>query len=132
MTSGDAPNGSTLNYTEHKLGILSLIIGKDLKNTNTAINNQPNQFRLHQNYPNPFNPTTSIRYDIPQSSQITIKVYDILGKEVFSFNEYKLAGSYEVKFDGSNLASGMYFYSIKAETSQRDVFTETKKKVLLK
>ncbi|KXK45749.1 MAG: 5'-nucleotidase domain-containing protein [Chlorobi bacterium OLB5] len=114
MTSGDAPNGSMINYTEHKRGILSLITGKDLKNTNTAINNQPNQFRLHQNYPNPFNPTTSIKYDIPKSSQVTIKVYDILGKEVFSYNEYKLAGSYEVKFDGSNLASGMYFYLLKS------------------
>lgn len=82
---------------------------------------------LHQNYPNPFNPTTYIRYDIPQSSQVTIKVYDILGKEVFSFNEYKQAGSYEVQFDGTNFASGMYFYSLEANG-----YKDVKKMVLLK
>ena len=63
---------------------------------------------------------------------ITIKMYDLLGKGVFSVNEYKQAGSYEVKFDDSNLAIGIYFYTINTETSQRDVFTETKKMVLLK
>ncbi|KXK55077.1 MAG: 5'-nucleotidase [Chlorobi bacterium OLB5] len=134
MTQQDAPNGSMINYTEHKLGILSLITGKDLKNTSTAINNQPNQFRLYQNYPNPFNPTTSIKYEMPKNVQVTIKVYDILGKEVFSYSEYKLAGSYEVKFDGSNLASGMYFYKlVVGDNSNNGVrYTETKKMVLLK
>ncbi|KXK52269.1 MAG: PKD repeat protein [Chlorobi bacterium OLB5] len=127
MTQGDAPNSNMVNYTEHKLGILSLITGQDLKNTSSAINNQPSQFRLHQNYPNPFNPTTSIRYDIPQSAYVTIKVYDILGKEVFSYKEYKPAGSYEVKFDGSNLASGMYFYSLEANG-----YKDVKKMVLIK
>jgi hypothetical protein len=98
----------------------------------------PNRYELFQNFPNPFNPTTSISYDIPKAAQVTIKIYDLLGKEVFSLSEYKQAGSYEVKFDGSNLASGMYFYTIKAETFQlssqsgRDVFTDTKKMVLLK
>ncbi len=87
---------------------------------------------ISQNYPNPFNPTTNIRYEIPRNAEVTIKIYDLLGKEVFNLNEYKQAGSYEVKFDGSNLASGMYFYSIKAETSQRDVFTDVKKMILLK
>ncbi len=84
-------------------------------------------FNLFQNFPNPFNPTTSIKYEIPKNAQVTLKVYDILGKEVFSLNEYKLAGSYEVKFDGSNLASGMYFY--KFETNG---YKDVKKMVLLK
>lgn len=132
MISGDVLNGSIINYTEHKMGILSLITGNDIKNNNTATSNQPSQFRLHQNYPNPFNPVTSIRYDIPKNAHITIKVYDILGKEVFSHSEYKLAGIYEVKFDGSNLASGLYFYTLKAEVSLQAFFIDTKKMVLLK
>ncbi|HAX49918.1 MAG TPA: hypothetical protein DCX92_13125, partial [Bacteroidetes bacterium] len=78
------------------------------------------------------------KYDIPRDANVSIKIYDLLGREVFNINEYKTAGSYEVLFDGSNLASGLYLYSIKAETSQlssqsgRDVFTETKKMVLVK
>jgi len=92
----------------------------------------PESFKLFQNYPNPFNPTTNIKFAIPRDANVSIKIYDVTGKEVFSVNEYKSAGSYELMFDGSNLASGLYFYSIKAETSQRDVFTETKKMVLIK
>ncbi len=87
----------------------------------------PGEFILYQNYPNPFNPTTSIKYEIPKNAEVTIKIFDILGKEVFSINEYKQAGSYEVKFDGSNLASGMYFYSLEANG-----FKDVKKMVLLK
>ncbi len=142
MVSQDAQNGSNVNYTSHKLDLLSMITGENLRNHSYTTNNQPRQYKLHQNYPNPFNPVTSIKYDIPLLRGVdaeggrgvffTIKIYDLLGKEVFSLNEYKQAGSYEVKFDGSNLASGMYFYSIKAETSQRDAFTDTKKMVLLK
>lgn len=127
MTQSDAPNGSMVNFTEHKIGILSLITGKDLKNTNSITNNEPNQFRLYQNYPNPFNPTTSIKYEIPKNAQVIIKVYDILGKEIFSNNKYNLAGSYEVKFNGNNLASGMYFYSLEVNG-----YKDTKKMVLIK
>ncbi len=87
----------------------------------------PFEFELLQNYPNPFNPTTSIRYEIPKNAEVTLKIYDLLGKEVFSLNEYKQAGSYELKFDGSNLASGMYFYSL-----ETNGFKDVKKMVLLK
>ena len=89
-------------------------------------------FLLFQNYPNPFNPTTNIQFGIPKDANVSIRIYDLLGREVFSVSEFKQAGSYEMMFDGSNLASGLYFYSIKAETSQRDVYTETKKMVLIK
>ena len=95
----------------------------------------PKEIVLKQNYPNPFNPFTTIKYEIPKDAEITIKVYDLLGREVFSFNEYKKAGSYEVKFDGSNLASGMYLYSfevIDPSTGTRRIYLETKKMVLIK
>jgi len=98
----------------------------------TAVNDpQPNiisGFKLSQNYPNPFNPTTIISYQIPSESKVVLKVYNILGGEVATLvNENKAAGSYSVQFNGSSLASGVYFYQIKAGN-----FVDTKKLVLLK
>ncbi len=88
----------------------------------------PTAYALLQNYPNPFNPTTSISFSIPKSSLVTIKVYDILGKEIaLLLNEQKDAGNYKVSFDASKLSSGVYFYSIHANG-----FTATKKMVLMK
>ena len=92
-------------------------------------------FNLSQNYPNPFNPTTTIRYSIPSNKeyhsvpqQVSLRVFDILGREVATLvNEEKSAGSYEVKFDGSSLTSGVYFYQLKVES-----YTATKKLLLLK
>lgn len=94
----------------------------------------PLNFKLPQNYPNPFNPSTSIRFDIPIAGKITMNVYDILGRAVYSLSEHKTAGSYELKFDGSNLASGMYIYSIEVfqDGSSTAKFRDTKKMVLLK
>ncbi len=80
------------------------------------------------NYPNPFNPSTDIKYSIPKDVNVKITVYNIAGEEVIILvNEYKSAGNYSVKFDGTNLASGIYFYRIKAGD-----FTDTKKMVLIK
>jgi len=91
-------------------------------------NQLPTEFILNQNYPNPFNPTTKISWQSPVGSHQTLKVYDILGKEVATLvNEEKPAGSYEVIFDSANLSSGTYFYSLRAG----DIF-ETKSMVLLK
>jgi carboxypeptidase T len=92
-------------------------------------NEFPKMFALGQNYPNPFNPVTVIKYQLPIQSYVTIRVYDILGKEIATLvnNERKSGGYYEVKFDGSNLASGMYFYKIEAGT-----FSDTKKMILIK
>ncbi|MGB8318755.1 MAG: DUF5107 domain-containing protein [Ignavibacteriaceae bacterium] len=85
-------------------------------------------FRLYQNYPNPFNPVTVIKYQIPQSGLVTLKVYDILGKEVESLvNKIMNAGHYDIKFNGSNLPSGIYFYQLKINN-----YTATKKLILLK
>jgi len=88
----------------------------------------PNEFGLEQNYPNPFNPATTIKYLIPQLSNVVIKVIDILGNEIATLvNEEKPAGSYEVEFNATGLPSGIYFYRLQAGS-----FVETKKMVLMK
>ena len=88
----------------------------------------PSHYVLSQNYPNPFNPSTTIKYELPKASQVTLSVFDILGREVSVLaNERKNAGVHEVKFDGSNLASGVYFYRIQAGD-----FIQTKRLLLLK
>lgn len=88
----------------------------------------PNQSELKQNYPNPFNPVTTIKYDIPKEMKVTIKIYDLIGKEVATLvNEMKQPGYYEAKFNGNNLASGVYFYKIEAGD-----FIAVKKMVLMK
>ena len=88
----------------------------------------PNHFYLNQNFPNPFNPTTTISYEIPQKSFVTIKIYDLLGREVTALvNEEEIAGSHSVNFNAQNLSSGVYFYSVNAGG-----FNQTKKMVLLK
>jgi hypothetical protein len=88
----------------------------------------PTEYSLSQNYPNPFNPTTTIRFHIPNFSFVNLKVYDFLGSEVATLvNEEKPTGSYEIKFDASQLSSGIYFYKLQAGK-----YTETKKMILLK
>ncbi len=88
----------------------------------------PTEYTVSQNYPNPFNPVTKINFALPKSGLVTMKVYDILGKEVATLvNEVKNAGSYSVDFDGANLSSGMYFYKISVNG-----FSEVKKMMLLK
>ncbi|NLT51189.1 MAG: T9SS type A sorting domain-containing protein [Ignavibacteria bacterium] len=73
------------------------------------------EFRLEQNYPNPFNPSTMISYQLPMNSFVTLKVYNMLGQEITTLvNEQKPAGNYEVKFDASNLSSGVYVYRLLA------------------
>lgn len=80
------------------------------------------------NYPNPFNPTTTIKYQLPEAGMVTLKVYDILGREVADLvNENKSAGYYEVNFDASKLTSGVYIYAIQAGK-----YTESKKMILAK
>ncbi|MDH3268697.1 MAG: family 16 glycosylhydrolase [Ignavibacteria bacterium] len=88
----------------------------------------PKSFQLFQNYPNPFNPNTTIKYQIPDVSFVTLKVYDVLGIEITTLvNEEKSVGSYEVEFNATQLPSGIYFYILQAGS-----FVETKKMVLMK
>jgi uncharacterized delta-60 repeat protein len=89
---------------------------------------QPNDFVLFQNYPNPFNPTTKIQYQVSSISQVTLRVYDVLGNEVATLvNEEKERGFYSVSFDATDLASGMYLYRLQAGS-----FVHTKKMILLR
>ena len=88
----------------------------------------PSVFSLSQNYPNPFNPNTTIKYSIPLSSNVVIKVFNVLGDEVTTLvDEQKQAGTYELTFNAKNLSSGVYFYQLKAGD-----FIETKKMLLMK
>src|SRR5690606_29298955 len=92
-------------------------------------NEVPDGFSLKQNFPNPFNPSTSIQFNLPTSSLVTLKVYDVTGKEVATLvNSQRLAaGSFQYDFNASNLSSGMYFYTLSTEN-----FRETKKMMLIK
>ncbi len=88
----------------------------------------PDKYFIDQNYPNPFNPLTTIAYGIPQSGNVVLKIFDMAGREIRTLvNEYKDAGYYAAKFDGSSLASGTYIYRIESGS-----FVSAKKMVLLK
>ena len=96
----------------------------DVKNETVKLND----YTLFQNYPNPWNPSTNIKYSIPKTSLVNMKVYDIIGNEIQTLvNEEKQAGSYEVALNAANLPNGVYFYRLQA-----GCFVDTKKMVLLK
>jgi hypothetical protein len=88
----------------------------------------PDEYALHQNYPNPFNPTTTIGFRLPARGLVTLKVFDILGRELATLvNEEKAAGLHEVEWDASDHASGVYLYQLRSGG-----FTTTKKLMLLR
>ena len=94
----------------------------------SELNVMPSGFRLDQNFPNPFNPSTTIKYELPNSAHVRLSVYDMLGREVLALvNERRDEGVHEVKFDATGLASGVYFYRIQAGN-----FTQTRRLLLLK
>jgi hypothetical protein len=91
-------------------------------------NGIPQNYGLKQNYPNPFNPSTKISYQLPQADYVTLKVYNMVGKEVVTLvNEEKPAGYYQVNFSSSDMPSGIYFYELKAGS-----YSEVRKMLLLK
>jgi len=92
------------------------------------IKETPAVYSLSQNYPNPFNPTTNIKFSIPKDGNVSLKIYDLLGNEVTTFvNGFMKAGVYNAEFDGSNISSGIYFYTLKTND-----FIQTKKMMLIK
>jgi len=96
-----------------------------IQNINTEI---PSSYSLGQSYPNPFNPMTNVKFSIVNTGDVKIVVYDVQGREVQTLvNERLSAGTYEAKFDGSMLTSGVYFYKLSAGD-----FTETKRMILIK
>ena len=88
----------------------------------------PKKYNLYQNYPNPFNPSTTVMYDLPKAGMVQLKIYNILGVEVAALvNSYQQAGKYHVTFDASNLATGVYIFSLRSNN-----FISSKKMILLK
>ena len=102
-------------------------LGKQAGET-VSLEQVPYEYKVFQNYPNPFNPTTTIHYELPLESFVTLKVFDVLGKEVKTLIEgYRTEGRYEVEFDATNLPSGIYFYRLRAGE-----YINTKKMILMK
>ena len=94
----------------------------------TETKNWPEMYRLDQNYPNPFNPTTTINFQIPHSSFVTLKILNLLGQEVATLvSEARVAGGYQADWHAEGVASGVYFYRLAAGE-----FVETKKMLLLR
>ena len=116
-------------------GLTQLIHPSGFNTTNPLVTSNinlmtevPKEFGLFQNYPNPFNPTTSIRYDIPNSSHVSIMVYDVTGKTVETLVDQQLeAGRYEATWDATRYSSGIYFYKIITAD-----FSSVKRMVLIK
>jgi hypothetical protein len=107
------------NYTYHNLA-------------NEVIVGVPSKFEISQNYPNPFNPSTKINFDLPFDSKVSIKIYDIMGREMYQLmNETKTAGYHTVQFNALNLSSGTYFYMISAQGGNQS-FNKTLKMMLVK
>lgn len=134
--NGTNPNGNyILRISDNAAGDTGSLRSWTLKidyDVITGVNNNitsiPNEFSLSQNYPNPFNPSTKISYTIPSNGLVTLKIFNMLGKEVASLvNEVKSAGTYEVNFNAANLSSGVYFYRLESGN-----FVDTKKMFLLK
>jgi hypothetical protein len=96
----------------------------------------PTSYSLGQNYPNPFNPSTTIQFDVPKTSIVTLKVYNMLGQEVATLvDEKREAGKYEVVLNGSEMSSGVYFYRLQARTIDGvrvNDYVNTKKLLLVK
>lgn len=109
-------------------GSFKIRIGNFVTGINNISNEIPSTFSLSQNYPNPFNPMTSIKFGLPKASNVSLKVYDVVGNLVATvYDGFRPAGIFDVNFDGSNLSSGIYFYQLKA-----DNFTDTKRMILVK
>jgi photosystem II stability/assembly factor-like uncharacterized protein len=114
-------------YAGSNLGIIYKPVS-EITSVNYSNIASPSAFKLFQNYPNPFNPTTIISYELPAASHVTLKLYDVIGREIKTLlDERQLTGIHSVKFNASNLASGIYFYSITAGT-----FHQARKMVFIK
>ncbi|MGE5364177.1 MAG: T9SS type A sorting domain-containing protein [Bacteroidota bacterium] len=101
--------------------------------TEAAVSSLPAEFALSQNYPNPFNPSTVIKFALPGDAKVSLKVFNLLGEEVANIlNKDMAAGNHEVRFNASNLNSGIYFYTIEAKSGNGQNFRNTKKMVLVK
>ena len=132
---GSQINLRDININLNGMGFIVGDYGKIYRTTNyggivsvTPVSEEIPDYMLHQNFPNPFNPITRIKFAIPKSGSVRLRVYDQLGREVRTLvNEELFAGSYEYEFDGSGLASGVYFYRLESGE-----YVETRRMVILK
>ena len=131
VVQGDSIPGSTVNTAGMPVGVTAQYYHFSAEVTVVSADEDPilvNEFNLEQNYPNPFNPSTSIKYTLAETSDVNLKVYDVLGNEVVTLvNSTQNAGSHTISFDASNLASGLYIYTLNTGN-----FTSSKKMMLLK
>jgi hypothetical protein len=132
FTTGSQGSPRRVSFFHKKLDLSTISfvyrVIPQFSNTRERENNVAQSFRLAQNYPNPFNPTTNISYVLPRAENVSLKIYDVLGREVATLvNEAKAQGAYTVPFNASNLASGVYFYKLQAGS-----FVQTKKMMLVK
>lgn len=124
----DDINNIKSNVIEYRLKQTDFNGAFEYSSTVLVENSLPSSFELSQNYPNPFNPSTVISYQVPSESKVTLKIFNLLGNEVSTLvNEVKPAGRYDVKFNASNLTSGIYFYTISTGN-----YNSTKKMTLIK
>lgn len=105
-----------------------ILFNHNIQKTSFGLDVTPGEYGLHQNYPNPFNPTTSIKYELPVDGNVSLRVYDVLGREAaILVDGFKKAGFHEATLEASNLATGMYFYRLTAGS-----FTDVKKLIVVK
>jgi hypothetical protein len=124
FTFNDVVKIRYFNPIQHGIDLFAFTVGP----ASVRDERVPILFQVFQNYPNPFNPSTKISWQVPVGSWQTLKIYDVLGNEVATLvDEYKSAGSYEIKWDASKYPSGIYFYQLNSGS-----YTETKKMILLK
>jgi hypothetical protein len=115
--------GSASDSSRYSTSLTPIITGVE-----GSISTIPTEYQLYQNYPNPFNPITSIKYDVPKTSLVKIRVYDITGKMISELvNQQREAGSYDINWDGTGYASGIYFYKFESKD-----YTKVLKMVLIK
>lgn len=112
----------------------SEVVQNDAISGNEVSSETPKEFALLQNYPNPFNPSTNLKFEIPKSARVELTVYDITGRAIATLvNQQLEPGSHSYRFDGSNFASGIYFFRIKATATEgADQFIQTRKMTLIK
>jgi len=122
LNKSNNPSLTNFDYTVQNAIVIATSVGVSSNITDVK------EYNLAQNYPNPFNPVTKIAFSLPKQGMVTLKVYNMLGKEISTLvSGVRTAGNYEVNFDGANLASGMYFYKLESEG-----YSEVKRMTLIK
>ncbi len=131
----DVSRPATVNTTDTMEFLISDKNGTTWKKLVTVMYEAPATYALEQNFPNPFNPITTIYYQLPIEGKVTLKVYDVLGREIKTLvDEQQQAGYREARFDASNLSNGVYFYRLQVSPTEKPskAFASVRKMLLLK